>query len=128
MNKCEGVTGTFMSATALEPHRLVKITAAAASGNPAKVGYADADDVVNVDLIVGVTTTRALAADVPVTVEFLHSNGNRVGSATVAIASGALCYQAAAGQLAATGTVKRGIALDAATAANDYFAYAPFQS
>lgn len=125
MNKFEGPTGVFLSATALEPHRIVKITGAASGLNPPTVGYAGAADTVEADKVIGVTTTRATGAGQPVTVEFLHSPGTRVFTATVAIASAGFCFAAADGQVAATGSVKRGVAVDASTAAGNYLAAVP---
>lgn len=126
--KCEGPTRTFLSNAAIEPNLIVKITAAAAGMNPPTVGVADADDTVAADKVIGVTTTRATAANQPITVELLHAPGTRMMTASVAIASAGFAYAAAGGKVAATGTVKRGIAIGAAGADGDWIEVMPIQA
>ncbi len=104
------------SATEILKNRLVKLV----SG---ELTYCDGDDV---DCI-GVTTKTVFATDADryCPVDLLSAEGNLIVTAAAAFAQGAELYQAADGKVDDSGTIKRGIALEAATAASDSIAMLP---
>lgn len=73
----------------------------------------------------GTTNRETFAADEHVSIRPLHDDGTHRGIAADTIAVGATIYQAANGQIDDAGTVKRGTALTAATAAGDVVIYMP---
>lgn len=102
----EGPRKTFTAGTALNPNLRVKITSADGAYGPT-VGLAGATDP-----CIGVVEEYA-ASGAPVTVYLANAQGTRKMSATaVAITANNPVYAAASGQVASTGTVVEGKALE----------------
>jgi hypothetical protein len=59
------------------------------------------------------------------TLRLWNSEGTRTGVASGAIAAQGVCYAAASGKIAGSGTLRVGIAITAATADGDYFEWLP---
>lgn len=107
---------TFIAATALAAHRLVKLTAART------VGYAGAGD-----RAIGVVTLRADAASDYVAVELLNGGGTRKATAAAAISANALVYTAADGKISSVAAGNPlGIALESASGDGSVIEFVPF--
>ena len=111
----DGKRKTFISAQPLLEGRFVKITAAGVGVGAPTVDYCSASDV----NAIGVVEATTLAIGDKVTVNLLTGQGTVVSSALGAIGAGVVVFAAANGQVAATGTVRRGISVDAAAEAGD---------
>jgi hypothetical protein len=99
---------TFTAAGALAANRLVKLQSA---GTITYAGATDPD-------VVGVTAAAAFAAGDKIPVDLISSQGTFKVESGGTITLGAELFQAASGTVAATGTVKRGTALEAAASAD----------
>jgi hypothetical protein len=104
----ESRTRTFAAGAALAQYRFVHLSAGVLA-----YGAADSTDVV------GSLARPSLAANDLVPVDLIGCQGTRKVVALTLINLGAACYAAANGKVAATGTVLRGIALEAAAADGD---------
>lgn len=105
---------TFQVSAALGQDLLVRLSA----GKLALCAAASTD-------CLGTTLRETFAADKHVAIRPLQDDGTHRGIAAGVIAVGAIVYQAANGQIDDAGTVIRGIALTAATAAGDVVVYMP---
>lgn len=106
---------SFQVSAALPENALVKLSA----GKLALCAAADTN-------CIGSTMRQTFAADDWVSVRPLHDNGTHRMIAAGAVAVGDVVNQAANGQVqSGAGTVQRGIALTAATAAGDYIDVMP---
>ena len=105
---------TFTAGTALAAYRLVKLTAART------VGYATA-----ADNPIGATLADAASGDADVPVELWAPSKTIKVEASGAISVNALCYAAASGQVASSGTVVVGRALGAASGAGSVIEILP---
>lgn len=116
----EGPRKSFTAGSILEPFRRVKVTAATGAHGPT-VGYAGVSDP-----CIGVTEAYVPSGD-PVTVYLANAQGTRKMSATAAaITANNPVYAAANGQVAATGTIIEGKALETtAGAAGDILEVLP---
>ena len=112
----DGIFGSMIPGSALEPNRLVKVSAgtlvyctATASDRP-----------------IGLTMERADAAGDIVKFKYINAPGTFLMSAASTISAGALAYPAAAGQVwsTAAGSIL-GTAMQAAGAANDLIEVIP---
>ncbi len=108
---------TFRGAGPIEDYRIVRVSAGPAKPwDPPTVDVALAD---SVDVIGSLSRGCGEAGD-PVTCWLRNKPGSRLLIATEAIDAGAEIYLAAGGKVAASGTVRCGLALSAATQAGDY--------
>ena len=113
MSYSEGPTRTFPNNAALTKGTRVTLS----SGN---LAAADANTVE-----FGTMEYRALSTDELGTVRLRNSSGTRLMVANAAISSGGRVYAAASGKVAPTGTLSRGVALEAATADGDVIEVLP---
>lgn len=112
---------TFRSAQPLQEGRFVKITVARVGTSSPTVDYCAASDA----NAIGTVESQTFEAGDPVTVNLLTGQGTVIASASGAIPAGDPAFGAANGQVAASGTVRRGIAIDAAAAAGDLIELLP---
>ncbi len=112
----DGIFGSMISGSALEPNRLVKVSAGT-------LVYCTAT---TSDRPIGVTQERADAAGDIVKFKYINAPGTFLISAASTISAGALAYPAAAGQVSSTVTISiLGTALNASGAANDLIEVIP---
>lgn len=109
----EGPRKTYLAAAAIGVNLRVKITDG--TTKPPTINVAGASDP-----SIGVTEAAVLAAG-PVAILLANAQGTRKMSATGAITSGNTVYAAAAGQVASSGTVVEGKAMETTTADGDIF-------
>ncbi len=107
----EGPRKTYLAAAAIGINLRVKITDATTA--PPTINVAG-----STDASIGVTEAAVLAAG-PVAILLANAQGTRKMSATGAITGGNSVYAAAAGQVASSGTVVEGKAMESVTTADD---------
>jgi len=113
----DGMRKTFIAATDLEPNRRVKITDASTS--PKTAGYAGASDPAVAWTEAFVLSGKNFSA------KLANGQGTVKASATGAITGGNPVYAAASGQVASSGTVVEGKALETVTTLNDVLEVLP---
>ncbi len=113
----DGMRKTFLAATDLEPNRRIKITDATTS--PKTAGYCD-----DTDLAVAWTEAFVLSGK-PFSAKLANGQGTVKASAADAITGGNPVYAADSGQVASTGTVVEGKAMETVTALNDVLEVLP---
>lgn len=110
----EASTRAFLASAAIAPFTRVSLLS---TGKVAAAGAGEFG--------VGTAETRSFADNDPITVRVNSSEGTKKVIASTAITIGAQVYAAAAGRVAATGTICLGTALEAATANNDIIEILP---